>query len=60
MEEEDHITHSTQLTALFAAVTTAAMAARLLSLQLSLLSFSSHTHVVSHSLILLSTNMPPL
>ena len=54
MEEEDHFTQ-TQLPALFAALAAAAMAARLLPLQLSLSLYSlAQTHHTLFSLILLS------
>jgi len=52
MEEENYI-HSTQLTALFGAPAAAAMAARLLPLQLTL-SLYSHVHSDSRSLSFLS------
>jgi hypothetical protein len=55
MEEEDHI-HSTQLTALYAALAAAAMAARLLPLQLSLSLFILTFSLSTLSLILLSHN----
>jgi hypothetical protein len=54
MEEEDHFTQ-TQLPALFGALTAAAIAARLLPLQLSL---SLHSYVLTLSILsfLLSNN----
>jgi hypothetical protein len=51
MKEEDHFTQ-TQLTALFAALAAAAMATRLLPLQLS--TFSLVLYISHHSLLSLS------
>jgi len=54
MEEEDHFTQ-TLLPALIAALAAAAMAARLLPLQLSTFTlFSSHSHTLSSQFALLS------